>query len=70
MDNKTHLIIKPSYQNLAEICTRLNCGPDRVKRLIQEGLPAAKIAGQYMMSERRYLEWLEDKLKNPCQGEI
>ena len=62
--------IKPSYQNLAEICARLNCGPDRVKRLIGEGLPAAKIAGQYMMSERKYLEWLEDKLKNPCQGEI
>lgn len=51
--------IKPSYQTLGEICTRLNCGSKRVKRLIQEGLPAVLIAGQYMMSEKSYLEWVD-----------
>jgi hypothetical protein len=62
--------IKPSYQNLGEICDRLSCGPDRIKRLISEGLPAAKIAGQYMMTEKKYLEWLERQTENTCQGEI
>lgn len=51
--------IKPSYQTLGEICVRLNCGKKRVKRLIQEGLPATFIAGQYMMTEKKYLEWLD-----------
>jgi hypothetical protein len=55
--------IKPSYQTLGEICQRLNCGPHMVKRLIKEGLPAAKIAGQYMMLENNYLEWLGSKTK-------
>lgn len=55
--------IKPSYQTLGEICERLNCGPRMVKRLIKEGLPAAQIAGQYMMSEKNYLDWLEGKTK-------
>ena len=53
--------IKPSYQTLGEICIRLNCGPRRVKRLIKEGLPAVHVAGQYMMTEKRYLEWLDKK---------
>lgn len=51
--------IKPSYQTIGEICSRLNCGPKRVKRLIREGLPAVLIAGQYMMSEKNYLEWID-----------
>jgi hypothetical protein len=55
--------IKSSYQTLGEICTRLNCGHRRVKKLIQEGLPAVKVVGQYMMLEKRYLEWLEKKSK-------
>jgi len=62
MDNKSPLI-RPSYQTIGEICTRLNCGPRRVKKLIQEGLPAVKVVGQYMMLEKRYLEWLEKKSK-------
>ncbi|MBU0768439.1 MAG: helix-turn-helix domain-containing protein [Proteobacteria bacterium] len=51
--------VKSSYQTIGEICTRLNCGPKRVKRLIREGLPAVLIAGQYMMSEKTYLEWID-----------
>lgn len=55
--------IKPSYQTLDEIGTRLNCGHLRVKALIKEGLPAKNIAGQYMMSEKLYMEWLEKWIK-------
>ena len=57
MDKPT--TVKPSYQTIGEICSRLNCGPKRVKRLIREGLPAVLIAGQYMMSEKNYLEWVD-----------
>jgi len=53
--------IKPSYENLREICNRLGCGRVRILRLLQEGLPAVKIAGTYMMTERAYLEWLDRK---------
>ncbi len=57
MDKPT--TVKPSYQTIGEICFRLNCGPKRVKRLIREGLPAVLVAGQYMMSEKNYLEWID-----------
>lgn len=59
--------IKPSYQTLGEICERLNCGPKRVKRLIKEGLPAVFVAGQYMMSEKKYLEWVESLGETPIE---
>lgn len=62
--------IKPSYQTMGEICCRLNCGPRMVKRLIIEGLPASKIAGQYMMSEKNYLQWLEGKTKPMSSASI
>lgn len=57
MDNKP-TPVKSSYQTLGEICTRLNCGPRRVKKLIKVGLPAFKCVGQYTMLESKYLEWL------------
>ena len=60
MDNKP-TTVKSSYQTLGEICTRLNCGSRRVKKLIREGLPAVKVVGQYMMLESKYLEWLASK---------
>lgn len=60
--------IKPSYQTLGEICTRLNCGPKRVKRLREEGLPVIVVAGQYMMTEKRYLEWLDSKSPDPMSS--
>jgi hypothetical protein len=62
MDKPT--LVKTSYQTLGEICTRLNCGSRRVKKLIQEGLPAVKVVGQYMMLESKYLEWLAEKSKS------
>lgn len=66
MNNKPPIpIIRPSYQTLGEICTRLTCGRKRVKRLIQEGLPAICVAGQYMMTEKKYLEWLDRVITRP-----
>lgn len=59
--------IKPSYEGLNEICGRLGCGADRVRRLIQEGLPAIKIARSYYMTERAYLDWIDGEAKKEQQ---
>lgn len=51
---------KTDYQTLGEICTRLNCGPDRVKILIKdEGFPAVKVGGQYMTTEDAIVKWMD-----------
>jgi hypothetical protein len=64
MENK----IQPVYQTLGQICTRLECGPRRVKSLIQEGLPVAVIAGQYTMTEEGYVDWVKNKIRGKKDG--
>jgi hypothetical protein len=54
-----------SYQTLGEICTRMNCGPRRLKKLIRKhGFPAKKICGQYMTTDEAILEWLKNAVSS------
>jgi len=59
--------IKPLYQTIGEISARLQCGDRRTKKLIDAGMPVALVAGQYMITEKRLLEWA-DSLANKIKS--
>jgi hypothetical protein len=59
-------IEKYEYSTIGEICSRMNWGKKKALRMIQfEGFPAVKIGREYMTTEPKIREWIDNKIS--CQ---